>query len=63
MASDSVTRNGSSLPVLAYYFELKTHFFLHFSEPKIRVRLKFDVLFFTLRKSLKHRICVRTVVQ
>lgn len=61
MASHSLTRNGSSLPVLAYYFELKSYLLLHFSEPKIRVCLKFDALFFTLRKSVKHRICVRTV--
>jgi hypothetical protein len=42
--------------LFTYYFEFKTHlFFSHFSEPKISVRLIFEVLFFTLGKSRKYR--------
>lgn len=37
-----------------YYFEFKTSHLSHFSKPKIRVHLKFKVLFFTLQKSQKH---------
>jgi len=37
-----------------------TFFFLHFSEPKIRARLKSKVLFFTLRKSRTHHFARKT---
>jgi hypothetical protein len=37
-----------------YYFEFKTHLLSHFSKPKIREHLKFEVLFCTLQKSQKH---------
>jgi hypothetical protein len=37
-----------------YYFELKMHLSSHFSELKIRVYLKFEVVFFT--ESLKNMI-------
>jgi hypothetical protein len=33
--------------------EFKTHFFSHFSELKIRVRVKFEVLFFSFLNSRK----------
>jgi hypothetical protein len=36
------------------------HLSSHFSEVKIRVRLKFEVLFFNLRKSQKHHFPRRT---
>ena len=37
--------------VAAHYFEFTTRFFSRFSEPQIRMHLKFDVLYFTFRKS------------
>ena len=38
---------------ISYYFDFKMHLFSHFSEIKIRARLKLEVLF-TLRKPRKH---------
>jgi hypothetical protein len=45
---------------LAYYVEFKTHLFSHFFQLKIRLRLKCEVLFFTLRKPRKHHFPRRT---
>jgi hypothetical protein len=39
---------------ISYYLEFKTYLFSHFSELKIRERLSFEVLFFTLMKFGKH---------
>jgi hypothetical protein len=40
--------------IYIYKFEFMTHLFSHFFELQIRARLKFEVLFFILRKSRKH---------
>jgi hypothetical protein len=45
---------------MPYYFEFKTHLFSHFSDLIIRMRLKFEVLFFTLFKSQKLNFPPRT---
>jgi len=45
---------------MPYYFEFKTHLFSHFSELKIKMRLKFEVLFYTLWKSQKPNFSPKT---
>jgi hypothetical protein len=55
-----VKRKEATFTELPYYLGLKTHNFSRFSELKIRVRLKLDILFFTLRKCRKHDFPRRT---
>jgi hypothetical protein len=45
---------------MPYDFEFKPQLFSHFSELKIRLRLKFEVLFFHLRSSRKGRFPRKT---
>jgi hypothetical protein len=45
---------------IPYCLEFKTHLYSHFFEMKIKVRLKFEVLFFSLRMSRKHYFPRRT---
>jgi hypothetical protein len=44
----------SSFKQIPYYLEFKKRLFKHFFELKIRMRLIFQVLFFTIRKPRKH---------
>ena len=46
-----VNHCATAVPTLPpYYFQFKTRFLVHFSELKIKARLKFEVLFFTPQK-------------
>jgi hypothetical protein len=46
--------------IIPYHFEFKMHHSSYFSELKVKMPLKFEVLFFTILRCLKHNAPPRT---